>query len=240
MKDNETICDNFISIIKNENIQQYAGEGIWDLIQAIFSGDVFAGISAVKNIKELVFHIPTTIFWGKMQRFLLGTYRDYNEQIKMATKFNNDNVKYKEYVYMMIETVDKIDSMEKIDYFSNLTRMFLLNIIDEGLFYKLRQLLLSCNYMELSFIKQNDLEKHYENNMMVFSLKTLGLIEQVVNNDYAFTSLAKSLKTYALSDDESSKPPIKYLELSAPNGISFAIDEEVDNMFNKSTPQQTL
>lgn len=240
MVSNNKICKNFISVLNNEDIQKYGGEGIWNLIQAIFTGDIFSAISAGKNIKELIFHIPTAIFWNKMQDFLLGTYRNFNEQIKMAEKFNDDSKKYEEYVYMMIETVDKIDSMKKINYFSNLTRMFLFDIIDDSLFYKLRQLLLNCNHIELSFIEQNDMEKHFRNDIMIFSLKTVGLIEQSNDNYYIFTDLAKSLKMYSLNGDEMSKAPVKYLELAAPEELSFIKEEDIENLFNGATIQGTL
>ena len=239
MESNDKIYDNIINVLKNDNIQNYAGEGIWNLIQAVFAGDVFSGISAGKNIKELIFHLPTANFWGKMQKFLLGTYRNFEEQVKMATKFSEDNEKYKEYVCMMIETVDKIDSMAKINYFSNLTRMFLLNIIDEGLFYKLRQLLLNCTRIELAFMEQNDIEKHFEYNIMIFSLKTIGLAEQK-DNKYIFTDLAKSLKTYALSDDEISKPTVKYLEILPPADMESISEEDIENLFKDTTLQATL
>lgn len=86
-----------------------------------------------------------------MQQFLLGTYRSFEDQIKMAAKFSGDNDKYEEYVYTLIETIDKIDTTEKVNYFSNITRAFLLDVIDEELFYKFRQLLMDCNKIELSY-----------------------------------------------------------------------------------------
>ena len=235
MESNNKICENFVSVLKNEDIQKYGGEGIWSLIQTLFTGDVFSGISAGKNIKELIFHIPTANFWGKMQRFLLGTYRNFEEQVKMAEKFTSGNRKYEEFVYMMIETVDKMDSMAKINYFSNLTRMYLLNIVDENLFYKLRQILLTCNHIELSFVEQNGIESKLEYDIMIFSLKSIGLTEQVNTSNetyYKFTALAGALKTYALSDDNVSKPPITYIELSAPQDTESAKWEDIDNMFN--------
>lgn len=135
MVGNNKICQNFISVLNNEDIQEYGGEGIWNLIQAIFTGNIFSAISAGKNIKELIFHIPTAIFWSK--------------------------------------------------------------------------------------------------------IKTVGLIEQSNDNDYIFTDLAKSLKMYSLSSDETSKTPVKYLELAAPEELSF-IKEDIENMFNGATIQGTL
>lgn len=84
------------------------------------------------------------------------------------------------------------------------------------------------------------MDKHYKNDMMIFSLRTIGLIEQSDNNDYVFTSLAKSLKTYALSGDEVSKPSVKYLELSAPEGVSTVTEEDIETLFDGATIQATL
>lgn len=45
-------------------------------------GDPAAGLSFIKDIKDLIFRTSTIIFWDKMKRYLEGTFRDYNEQVK--------------------------------------------------------------------------------------------------------------------------------------------------------------
>ena len=77
-------------ILVDEDIQQYAADGFWNLIQAVVFSDPFAGVEAGKKIKELVFHIPTLFFWDKMKRFLYGTFFAYEDQIKLAKKFGFD------------------------------------------------------------------------------------------------------------------------------------------------------
>ena len=37
MEGNNKIYENFMTVLKNEDIQKYAGEGFWNLIQAIFT-----------------------------------------------------------------------------------------------------------------------------------------------------------------------------------------------------------
>jgi hypothetical protein len=91
------ICENFIAILKNEDIQKYAGESFCNLIELLVTGELLKGVAAGKSIKEFIFHMPTSIFWSKMESFLLGTYRDFEEQVKMSSKFSEDNDKYKEY-----------------------------------------------------------------------------------------------------------------------------------------------
>lgn len=180
--------------------------------------------------KRTGFSYSNCIFWSKMQQFLLGTYRSLEDQIKMAAKFSGDNDKYEEYVYTLIETIDKINTTEKVDYFSNITRAFLLDVIDEEFFYKFRQLLMDCNKIELSYIKQADMKRHYKNDMMIFSLRIVGLMEQGDGDDYVFTNLAKEFKKYALSDDETSKPPIKYLEIEPPEEMTELTNKELNEM----------
>lgn len=226
----QEFCKSLILAIKDKDIQKYKEDAIWDLIETIYTGSPFSAIAVGKSIKELVFHIPTAFFWSKMQQFLLGTYRSLEDQIKMAAKFSGDNDKYEEYVYTLIETIDKIDTAEKVDYFSNITRAFLIDVIDEELFYKFRQLLMDCNKIELSYIKQADMKRHYKNDMMIFSLKIVGLMEQGDGDDYVFTNLAKEFKKYALSDDETSKPPIKYLEIEPPEEMTELTNKELNEM----------
>lgn len=216
-------CSNLIAFLKKEDIQKYYGESFSKLVIAVCTGDFISGTSAVHDIGNRLFHLPTRIFWGKMQHFLLGTFRDFSEQVKMAEKFNFDNEKYKEYVYMLLETVDKIDSTAKVDYFSNIVRAFILDIIDLNMFYKLRQILLNCTVSELDFVKDNQSSAAFEYDIMIYSLKEIGLVNKSNDNRYVFTDLAKALKTYALSGDDTPKSCIKYLELSAPDEVEGVI-----------------
>ena len=207
----DTVCDNFGTVIKSEDIQKYAGNGIWNLIRFIYSGNVFVGASVAKDVKELMFHVPTAIFWNKMQRFLLGTFTDKNVQIKMAEKFNDDNTKYKEYVWQLIDIVDKLESETKIDYFSNLTRAYLLDNIDNDTYYKLYQILRNCTVQELNFIKEKPENFTMTYDMTIFSLKNLGLVDNNIENDtviYYFSHLAKILKKVVLNYTEISSPII--------------------------------
>lgn len=227
MKEQDQICENFINIIHNEDIRKYAGDAFWDFIQALFTKDVFSGISSLKNIKDMIFHIPTVFFWSKMQRFLLGTYHDFEEQIKMANRFGQDNDKYKEFVCQLMETIDKLDTEMKVDYFSNLTRSFLLEQIDDNLFYKLRQVLMNCTLFELEFIKKHGINDHLNYDMTIFSLINQGIVNQAYNTSYySFTDLAKCLKEHSLNEEEP-KHKIEYSKLTPPDVHTIATDDEV-------------
>lgn len=71
MEKQEQICENFISIIKHKNIQEYAGNAFGDFVQALFSGDAFSGMSAAKNVKDLLFHIPIVTCDGVIEEILI-------------------------------------------------------------------------------------------------------------------------------------------------------------------------
>lgn len=236
MKEQEQICENFIGIIENKNIQEYAGDAFGDFVQALFSGDVFSGMSAAENVKNLLFHIPTVIFWNKMQRFLLGTYRDWEEQVKMSSKFSKDNKKYKEFIYQLMETIDKLDLEIKVDYYSNLIRAFLLELIDENLFYKLRQIIMNCTVSELGFFIEHNDSECFDYDIMIFSLKNYGLVEQITDEKtyYKITDLAKRLKEYALNGENISKQEVAYTDLTPPKDLAFATEKDIENLWKNN------
>ena len=123
------------TILSDEDLQQYSGEGFWNLIQAVVLSDPFTGTLALNNIRELIFHIPTILFWDKMKRYLLGTFSCFEDQVRMAEKFNNDNNSYTAFVKKQIHLINEIDDDQKVDYFAALTRCFLLTQLEEGLFF---------------------------------------------------------------------------------------------------------
>ena len=59
------------SIVKNDDLKEYAGDAFWNLIQAVISKDPISGTLAAKDVKQIVFHMPTVIFW----KLLHGCYR---------------------------------------------------------------------------------------------------------------------------------------------------------------------
>ena len=99
--------------------------------------------------------MPTVIFWNKNKKdFLQGTYKDYEEQVKMASQFNNDNEKYAEFVKKQIYLIDKLEDDMKVDCFAILTRCLLLQEIEISLYFKLAQIINQCTPFELEYIRK--------------------------------------------------------------------------------------
>lgn len=193
------------TILSDEDLQQYSGEGFWNLIQAVVLSDPFAGTVALNNIRELIFHIPTILFWDKMKRYLLGTFSCFEDQVRMAEKFNNDNNNYTAFVKKQIHLINEIDDDQKVDYFAALTRCFLLTQLEEGLFFKLSKFIITCTPNELQFLSSVPFTYQINNNAMVSSLYQYGLFTQEEVTDgaiYVLSDFAKALKQNSLNFSE--------------------------------------
>lgn len=193
-------------IMENSEIRTYAGDAFWNLIQAVTTADTFAGITAAKDIKEIIFHMPTLIFWDKMKRYLLGTFRSYEDQVKMSAKFNKDNTKYNEFVKQQIQLVNELDDDKKVDFFANLTRCFLLSEFESELYFKLARTISNLTCSELLFLQRTSYDYISENTTMISLLYQNGLFIQHETDEgeirYILSDLAKSLKQNSLNFDE--------------------------------------
>lgn len=195
------------AIIKDEDIQKYAGDSFWNLVQAVVTKDIFSGLEAAKNIKELIFHTPTVLFWDKTERFLFGTFRSYEDQVKMAQKFSEDNEAYVAFVKRQIHLIDALDDDMKVDYFAALTRCFLLTDLDGGLYFKLCKFLSICTPEELVFIEKCPYDFKSSNTAIISALFQYGLFTQDEDSEtgetyYILSDFAKALKQNSLNFED--------------------------------------
>ena len=188
-------------ILKNEDIQNYAGDSFYNLIKVVLFHDNGAAMDSVRDVKDIIFHIPTALFWDKMQRYLYGTFKSYDEQVEMSNKFSGDNADYGAFVKKQMQLIDKVDDDTKVDYFANLTRCFLLNEMDVALYYKLANFLNLCTSEELNYIRDFRSDKKSSLNVMIASLYQYGLFEQD-GTDYVLSDFGKALKADSLNSDE--------------------------------------
>ena len=225
------------TIIKDKDLRDYAGDAFWNLIKAIFMEDTEAVIVAGDNIKNMLFHTPTLIFWDKMKRYLCGTFRDYEEQVKMASKFNEDNDRYVEFVKRQMHLINEIDDDKKVDYFAMLTRCFLLTDLEEALFYKLAKYIDICTPYELDFMKSISYEYESDNNAMISSLYQYGLFLQGEKDGktvYVLSDFGKALKNNSLNfnDDVRGMERLTSYERLEPLNIAEPIPaESIKNLF---------
>lgn len=226
-------------IIKNDDLREYTGDAFWNLVQAVISQDPMSGALAAKDVKQIIFHMPTVIFWNKMKRYFCGTFSDYSEQVKMASRFNDDNKNYVEFVKKQIYFIDKLDDEIKIDYFANLTRCLFLNEIEISLYFKLAQLISQCTPFELEYMRKMGIEEKQTNGAMVSSLYQYGLIDQASNEVevyYVFSGYGKALKGNCLNygDETKCKVFVAYSDVEPLAIAEPALFKDFDNLFNES------
>lgn len=200
------------AILKDNDIQEYSGDAFWKIIQAVYMGDVNIlniGQTVVEvgnDIRKILIHIPTVLFWDKMQRYMFGTFKNFQEQVKMASKFNYDNGDYAKFVKKQIHLINEINDDKKVDYFAQLTRCYLLTEMEAALFYKLASFLTMCTPEELDYIASFDFNKKTELTAMISSLYQYGLFEQHEKEhggvDYVLSGFAKALKSNSLNFNE--------------------------------------
>ncbi len=228
------------AIIKNEDLKEYAGDAFWDLIQAVISKDPVSKAIAVKDVKQIIFHMPTVIFWDKIKRFLKGTYANYEEQVKIASRFNNDNKKYVEFVKKQIQVLDKLDDDMKVDCFAMLTRCLLLQEMEVSLYFKLAQFIKQCTPFELEYLGKIGIEEKQKNNAMVSSLYQYGLIEQASNQTevyYVLSGFGKAMKGNCLNYGDERNFPVyrtydEVIQLSIPEPMLM---EDINQLFIEKT-----
>lgn len=229
------------TIIKDKDLQGYAGDSFLNLIQAVITQDPFSGVEAAKAVKELAFHTPTVLFWDKMKRFLLGTFHSYEDQIKMAQKFNDDNENYAAFVKRQIHLINALDDDTKVDYFAALTRSFLITGLDRELYFKLCKFLSTCTLEELLFIKKCPYDLTSNNTAMISSLFQYGLFTSdddcETGETYYFPSdFAKALKQHSLNYEDGLRGQTRlcaYGQLAPLNLPESTPNAEIDKMLNK-------
>ena len=92
------IIESFGIVLKNIEIQSQIKEGCFNLAEAVFMQDPFAGINAAKNLGQSVVAARDAIFWDKCQRYLMGTFHSQEDQERWTSKFDESNQSYKAFV----------------------------------------------------------------------------------------------------------------------------------------------
>ncbi len=228
-------------ILKDTDIREYSGDAFWNIIKAVVLGDACAMLDATDDLKNIVFHTPTVLFWDKMQRYLFGTFRDYGDQVKMSEKFTRDNSDYEVFVKKQIHLINEMNDDRKIDYFARLTRCYLLTDMEDALYYKLARFINICTPEELEYIKAFDYNRKSEINAVISSLYQYGLFDQAEKEhggvDYELSGFAKALKGNSLNFDEGLNGRdriLSYNQIPPLNIAEPATWEEIDSIINSN------
>lgn len=146
-----SVMNNFLEkiavFLKSRDLKEFRGDLFGNIFKSVVLKDVEAAGDIAVDTKQFIYQMPNILFWDKMERFIYGVYHNYEEQVKMAQRFSDE--KYVEFTKRQMQLVNSINDDKKIDYFANLTRAFLFECIDMGLYFKLSEILSRCTREEL-------------------------------------------------------------------------------------------
>lgn len=149
----EKVTNGIAAIINDANIKEISKKSVLDFANFVVNNDPVSLVESIDDTRNLLWQIPNAIFWDKMYRFMIGTYSDYECQVKMCEKFQVDNKKAKEFIKKQIQIIEKLDFDCKVIWFSNLTRAFLLEFINEREYFKLSFALRMISAEDIAYIK---------------------------------------------------------------------------------------
>lgn len=229
------IIETIKEVIKSEDLLSSTEDIFFDLIERIASNS-YVGIKEGISIKNWLFNLPNYIFWSKMNRYLHGTFKNYEEQIKMASRFKDNENEFDSFVMFVIDKISKVDNNEKIDYLANLTRCLLIYNLDVALFKRLWKTIDDCTIDELMLIKDTNESIEYENSFIVSILTSIGIFIQTENGrKYKLSSLGKELKNCSLNFNDNSHKSIctKSEELDPVRiGTASIYYDDIEEMFD--------
>ena len=149
----EKITSGLATIINDYDVREISKKSVLDFANMVVNNDTISLVEFIDDTRKLLWQIPNAVFWDKMYSFMIGTYSDYECQVKMCEKFQVDNKKAKEFIKKQIQIIEKLDFDCKVIWFSNLTRAFLLEFINEQEYFKLSFALRMISAEDIEYIK---------------------------------------------------------------------------------------
>ena len=163
----EKITSGLATIINDYDVREISKKSVLDFANMVVNNDTISLVEFIDDTRKLLWQIPNAVFWDKMYSFMIGTYSDYECQVKMCEKFQVDNKKAKEFIKKQIQIIEKLDFDCKVIWFSNLTRAFLLEFINEQEYFKLSFALRMISAEDIEYIKSLvNLEDVSENSVL--------------------------------------------------------------------------
>ena len=90
--------------IHSKDLQENFRGNFWNLIQAIIFKDPEAAVESGLSSMQILFHMPTAMFWTKMERYLKGTFGKFeilyteNRIYSYLTLLSSVNITYLELI----------------------------------------------------------------------------------------------------------------------------------------------
>lgn len=189
------LVSNIAAVIKDRDIQSIAAEGAETMLAGLTTGDFTAIPTVTTDIGKIVLSVPNIIFADKMQRFLTKAFRNYDDQVKFATRFEKDSRNYNDSIKKVVQIVDKIDFDEKIDWFANLTRAVCLECVEVEEYLRLSTAISMLTVDDLIALKYYYGRKDEKENSTLSNYYTYRLATKITPTTYGTLTSKYTLST---------------------------------------------
>ena len=121
----ERMLNAFTTVLKSGATKKFAEQSIENIAKACIGGDVESGVQEAVEIGQYIGSIKDILFWEKIKKWLEKTYASPDMEVKISTKFTEDETKYREYTKRQRQLIAQVAEEPKIDLYANLTRAWL-------------------------------------------------------------------------------------------------------------------
>lgn len=197
-------------LVSNNAVKEDSKSFINDIIEGVL-GNPWALAKVMIAIAKSPFYIREQLFWSKIEAFLNGVYPEESDRATLRAKLA-ENGNSNENALRLVASIDRAETMQKIQYLVNATRCFLTNFIDRPTYFRICHAVTYTLEEDLSFLKEHIDEEDLVYGLYVQGLLTTGLMYQSVidENDkskYSFTPLARLVDQYAVSYENLERYP---------------------------------
>lgn len=239
--------DQIKGLIANGKIQETSINMLEDVINAVLGNPVSIGKIIIALAKS-PFLLREQIFWTKMEAFLNGTYLHEDDCAKLCAKFT-ENGENRDNSLRLVESIDRAETQQKIQYLINATRCLLSDFIDRPTYFRICHVVTHTLSEDLEFLGEHIHERDMLYGSAVQGLLASGLMYQSVidakgEQKYSFTPLAGMVDQYAVSYSNverypnPSEFPQKFSspqpQLPGIPEINAIGEEELEEMWNKA------
>ncbi|MFR5815019.1 hypothetical protein [Hominisplanchenecus sp.] len=198
------------SLITRGEIRDTSANLLEDILNALLGNPISLG-KVLFTVSKSPFFIREQIFWTKFETFLDGVYLDENNRDKLRTKLV-ENGNEKDNAFRLLDSIDRAETKQKINYLINATRCLLVNFIDRSKYFRICHAITHTLDEDLVFLGEHIAEKDIPYSPYTQGLLTAGLMYQSVidangEQKYSFTPLAKIVDQYAISYDNIERYP---------------------------------
>lgn len=227
--------ENAKKLLSTGTVREKSTNMLEDAIATIL-GDPIAFVKMMKSMIDSPVFIRDTLFWENFSLFLDGVYIESEDIRKLSARLaeqggSSENAK------RIIRIVDDLDSKLKVEFVINLTRSFMLGLIEKRDYFRILKIIQNTIEEDLIFLKANLSKGEIAENNLSEEFERNGIMYITEEGNYAYSELAFFLDKYALSyGDEKYKyngtPDFVPRKFPEKQGIITAIPtEEIDDLW---------